>query len=568
MSVLLNLSLTVSASFLFFLSHPNVLFQQGLGFLGFVELVPIFFAISRSKPRNVWCYGLLYGALSYGLLSYWMAGYSFVALCVCLPAFALIMAVVFELMCAASRLYPEKKFYMMALVWLVYEFLKVKGFLGYPYGIIGYTQWKNVLLLQSSSIGGVWWISAVCVFCSSIVAAFVDLFLSVTRGEAKKEKPKKGVPPKNDAKKNAANKNVQSVLNLFWRKEGVFVSVFGVLLLFSIVYGAVRLNQGDGETKRVRTLCVQNNTDSNKYGFEVYRRDVSVLKSLTEDALSKNGGVDFVVWPETAVVPPFMYNYENPVEPNRHAMVLDLLDFMQKSDSCFVFGNQTTVDNGGEFSDDYNSVLVFDSRRGNVEPPNPERYYKIHLVPFTEYFPYGKIFPHLYEKLLDGDSHLWTPGTEYKVFDERGIRFSTPICFEDTFGNLCREFVKNGAVCLFNLSNDSWSKSLPCQFQHLSMAVFRSSENAVPSVRSTASGVTCSIDSRGRVVSMVDCFEKKYLVADMDVQENYAPTFYNRFGDWLPILETAALVVLVVLRLIRAEGFIPRPFGRNKRYEI
>ena len=67
---------------------------------------------------------------------------------------------------------------------------------------------------------------------------------------------------------------------------------------------------------------------------------------------------------------------------------------------------------------------------------------------------------------------------------------------------------------------------------------------------------------------MVDCFEKKYLVADMDVQENYAPTFYNRFGDWLPILETAALVVLVVLRLIRAEGFIPRPFGRNKRYEI
>ncbi len=541
MSVLINLSLTVSASFLFFLSHPNVIARQGLGFLGFVELVPVFFVINRSKPKSAWCYGLLYGALSYGFLSYWMAGYSLVALCVCLPAFAVIMALVFELMSLASRLYPGKKFYMMALVWLVHEFFKVKGFLGYPYGIVGYTQWKNLTLLQSSSIGGVWWISALCVFCSSVVASLVDSAISGKRDGKKKNVPKKDGP----------KKNVLSVLHLFWRRDGVFVSAFGILLLFSVVYGAVRLNLGDGETKRVRTLCVQNNTDSSKYGFEVYRRDVSVLKSLTEDALSKNTGVDFVVWPETAVVPPFMYNYENPVEPNRHAMVLDLLDFMQKHDSCFVFGNQTSVDNGGEFSDDYNSVLVFDRRRGNVEPPNPERYYKIHLVPFTEYFPYGKIFPHLYEMLLDGDSHLWTPGTERKVFDERGIRFSTPICFEDCFGNLCREFVKNGADCLFNLSNDSWSKSLPCQFQHLSMAVFRSAENAVPSVRSTASGVTCSIDSRGRVVSMVDCFEKKFLVADIDVQENYCPTFYNRFGDWLPILETAVLVVLVVVRLAR-----------------
>ena len=143
-------------------------------------------------------------------------------------------------------------------------------------------------------------------------------------------------------------------------------------------------------------------------------------------------------------------------------------------------------------------------------PPEPEVYSKIHLVPFTEYFPYEKQFPALYKFLLDGDTHLWTPGDEYKVFEHDGLRFSTPVCFEDNFGGDLRNFKKSGTGAFFNLSNDAWSKSKRCQVQHLKMAVFRSVENHIPSVRSTASGETCFISSIGKIYQKIPSFTEGY----------------------------------------------------------
>lgn len=528
MLVLKNLLLVLISSFLFFISHPNMIFQEGLAPVGFIALIPVFFVVSKSKIKNAWAYGFLYGASAYGLFSYWLAGFSPFTIYIGVPAFGVVMALVFEAMCAAKSMYPEKKFYIMALVWLAYEFIKTKGFLGYPYGIIGYTQWNVPVMVQSASIGGVWWVSLLCVSFSAVAARFLECIF-----DRKEKKLSFGL----------------SAANFFKGERIPFVLVSG-LFLFSLCYGTIRLNVDGTQYRKSTVACIQNNTDSNKYGFEVYKRDVAALKNLTESALDENPGIDFVIWPETAVVPPFLYNYASESNANRHRMVLDLIDFMSSHDACFVFGNQTSVDNGGEYPDDYNSALVFDVRKGNVNPPGPGLYCKIHLVPFTEYFPYEKIFPRLYEMLLMGDTHLWTPGSDYTVFNERGISFSTPICFEDCFGNLCRSFVKNGARCLFNLTNDSWSRSVPCQTQHLSMAVFRSVENAVPSARATASGATCFIDSRGRIYGKTRYFARNYSCAEINVPENYSPTIYNRLGDWLPLLEILILVFLIVFRAV------------------
>lgn len=523
-----NLLLLVLASILFFFSNPNFIIHQGLGFLGFFELVPVFIAVKRFSLKNSWLYGFFYGALSYGLFCYWFSGYNQHLLYICVPAFGIIMALVFFCMCAVKNLFPRHSFLMMGLVWLVYEYLKTKGFLGFPYGIIGYTQWKNLLMIQSAALGGVWWISSLCVLFSSYVAWLIDFCIS--------------------GKKNGTKK----IAKMFWT-ESRFASIFILIFfVFTVGYGIFSLNKNELNTRSVKIVCVQNNTDSNKYGFEVYKRDVSVLMNLTEKALVENPDADFVVWPETAVVPPIMYHYEKKVNKNRYDMIVELLDYIESKDSCFVLGNQRSVDNGGDFTDDYNSVLVFDRRDGNVNPPDPQVYSKIHLVPFKEYFPYEKTFPGIYKLFLGDDDTLWTPGTEYKVFDERGVKFSTPVCFEDTFGDACRKFVRNGASCFFNLSNDSWSKSSPCQMQHLSMAVFRSVENSVPSARATGSGVTCIIDSKGRVVSMTAEFEKNYLAGEIKISDTLDRTIYNRFGDWLPVLQTVLLAGLVVARIGRS----------------
>lgn len=117
--------------------------------------------------------------------------------------------------------------------------------------------------------------------------------------------------------------------------------------------------------------------------------------------------------------------------------------------------------------------------------------------------------------LLNGDTHLWTPGTESVVFDVNDFSFSTPVCFEDNFSSLCRKFVKNGAKAFVSLSNDAWSKSEKCQIQHLKMAVFRSVENHVPSVRCSVSGETCIINSYGKIENRIKSFEKSVLIGNV-----------------------------------------------------
>ena len=189
-------------------------------------------------------------------------------------------------------------------------------------------------------------------------------------------------------------------------------------------------------------------------------------------------------------------------------------------------------------------------------PPAPEVYGKMKLVPFTEYFPFDKQFPQLYQMLLNGDTHMWEPGNEPVVFEVVGnggatkINFSTPICFEDTFGFVGRRFVNAGAQAFVNLSNDAWSKSLACQYQHLSMAVFRSVENRVPTVRATTTGQTCIIDPNGKILAMAEPFVETYLVGSIPVMDKTVKTMYTRFGDYVGIIFASASGLLLVVGLV------------------
>jgi apolipoprotein N-acyltransferase len=109
-----------------------------------------------------------------------------------------------------------------------------------------------------------------------------------------------------------------------------------------------------------------------------------------------------------------------------------------------------------------------------------DTYRKISLVPFTEHFPFESELPLLYQWLKAADTHFWEKGSEYTVFESKGVRFSTPICYEDTFGYISRNFVRAGADVIVNLTNDSWSNSVPAMLQHMAMAVFRAVENRRP----------------------------------------------------------------------------------------
>jgi apolipoprotein N-acyltransferase len=170
-----------------------------------------------------------------------------------------------------------------------------------------------------------------------------------------------------------------------------------------------------------------------------------------------------------------------------------------------------------------------------------DTYRKIHLVPFTESVPFQASLPAIYSWLKNADTHFWEAGTVYTVFQEGGVRFSTPICFEDTFGDLCRRFVDAGADVLVNLTNDAWSFSVAGAMQHMTMAVFRAVENRRSVVRSTNGGMTNIIDPNGRILASFPPFKEGYLLGTAPVHR--APLSpYTRWGDWLPWLLLAASV--------------------------
>ena len=140
----------------------------------------------------------------------------------------------------------------------------------------------------------------------------------------------------------------------------------------------------------------------------------------------------------------------------------------------------------------------------------------------------------------------WVMGTELKVFsmpvNGGSIAFSTPICFEDAFADLCRRYVLEGAELLINLTNDSWSERKSAQMQHWAIARFRAIENRKTLIRSTNSGVSCVIDANGRNLFVLPQFVGASAIVNVPVYAEKNQTIYTRFGDWFAILALSLFV--------------------------
>ena len=549
----MNACLIIAGIFIFTLSHPGVFSNRGFSFLGFIALVPVFLVVKKTQYKTVWLWGFVYGSLSYALYCFWLVKYEISVYFISCSVYGILFAILFEVMHCCYVYCGKWGTFAAVLVWCLYEYVKTLGFLGFSYGIIGYTQWRNNIMIQCASFGGVWIVSFICVSCSAVLADCIEYAADEQHRIQNVQTMK-------------VSERVGTIVLKVVKRQKLSLSVMLGLLIISSVYGMVQCARKEAGA-RIEILCVQNNTDPWKGGVSAYREDIHSLKTLTDIALKQHPETKFVVWPETAVVPPILYNYSTQGDPERYNLIKELLVYMNEKDCVFVIGNEQSEISHTKFTDDYNAVLVFDRNKNNIMPPVPDVYRKMHLVPFTEYFPYGKLFPHLYKKLLNGDTHLWTAGSDATVFTNRNIFFATPICFEDTFGSVCRKFVNNHngveAQLFINVSNDAWSGSVACQYQHLSMAVFRCVENRIPEVRSTASGVTCVIDKCGRVVEEAPQFTEAVVCRSVEIPlQKRSKTVYTLLGDFIPFVE------LLILLSIGIGETVSKVVERKRQNEV
>jgi apolipoprotein N-acyltransferase len=536
-SVLIHSGLVTLAALLFAGSFPNLLFKNGLPFLAWFAYIPILVLIRKNGFIACAGWGAVYGCAAYAFFNYWLGAFHPLAGTIVYSIYLVYMVAVFLLLKLADVLYPGRSYIVQWLIWLAYEYLRTKGFLGYSYGITGYSQWRITPIIQIAGLAGVWGVSALVTFPSFWLAAAL-----------------KNWRPAGSFRRNSAE--IGRTVLLFFQKEKISAVVWAAALCASLVFGVVS-NRDFSSYPTARIALVQHNSDPWEASKsenpllvnEAYRNDLAVLKRLSDEALSKEPKPQLVVWPETAFVPRIYWHTTYREDRNSWNLVRELLEYLAEKDIPFLIGNDDArmdpaknPNPSEKFRVDYNAALFFEN--GKIT----ESYRKLHLVPFTEHFPYKKQFPFIYSALEKADTHFWEKGEEYTVFSGPGFAFSAPICFEDTFGYLSRNFVRNGADVLVNISNDAWSKSLPAQNQHLSMAVFRAVENRRPMVRSTVSGQTCAIDPRGRVTATAAPFTEAWI--NVTVPLVTGKTLYTLYGDYLGLVFTLLAVIMLLSRAV------------------
>lgn len=490
-----DLLLLVLSSLLYALAFPNYLFSWGFFPLAFFALIPVFYVIRRSGWLRVILYGIFFGILSNLVFNFWLAAYNPLAIIIVLIIYSFYFLSLFLFLKLADFLFKEHGYILQAFTWVAYEYLKTLGFLGYSYGNLAYSQYLFLPFIQLASVTGTWGVSLLVVFPSALLA-------SALAGGFARFLPR-------------LRQRLPSVIT--------YLAVFLIVILF----GSINMTEYN-KARRWPVGLVQPDMDP---WLADQRQQEDYLKlciNLSNQALSSQLRPRIIIWPETAFVPPIQYHNKYRFNQDKFRQVHSLFAYLDTQSIPFLIGNDHR-ELTGEQTVDYNAALLMDKR--NIIAI----YRKIHLVPFAEHFPYGDIFPGFYQWLQNSDTHFWQKGKEYTVFHLDNVNFSTPICFEDTFGYICREFVNNGAQVLVNLTNDSWANSVVAQMQHMGMSVLRAAENRRPVARCAADGITCLIDPDGRIIDMAMPDTAAYLVGSIPIIDNQK-TVYTRVGDIFAIL--------------------------------
>lgn len=292
-----------------------------------------------------------------------------------------------------------------------------------------------------------------------------------------------------------------------------------------------------GDFVPLRVAAVQANIPQNeKFDEEFEQHIFDHYRWLTKTALPLNP--QLVIWPEAATPRGIFADEIN------HRFVLDIA---AQGDFNFLLGS---IDSDLQ-EHDFNIAAMLTDGGSHIQV-----YHKMHLVPFGEFIPFRNSFP-LFAKvagdMVPGD---FTPGREFTIFETKNpsLKIAPLICFEDTLGNLTRQFVLRGAQLLVNVTNDGWFLHSPATEQHLVNAVFRAIETRRPLVRAANTGVTCFVDTTGRVTRELrdpknGPFLTGVLSGVVNVPTHGEITFYTTHGEIFAMICAAITCVYLLARL-------------------
>lgn len=398
----------------------------------------------------------------------------------------------------------------LCVTWLLVDWLRSSGEIGFPWGGLGYAFARMPMVIQIAAWTGVWGITF-WILC------------------------------------------VNALVTLAWRYGGErrWGAAAAGLVLLPPIFGALVLQGAEdsvravappaersgaaaiAEDEIVATLVQANTPREIKWKVGYRKTVIDDLLEKTRQA-AREHDPDLVVWPETAA--PIRIPWEKELARSVQETVAEVGRWV-------LVGTLDAKVLGPEEYEDYNAALLF-TPAAEVR----QRYYKRHLVPFGEITPFKRILPILAR--LDFGQSEFTPGREATIFvGPKGARFRVLICFESIFPELAREGVRDGAGVLVNITNDFWFGRSAGPLQHGDMAVLRAVENRVPMLRCANSGLSFFVDPYGRVSSVTPLFTAGLPTAAVRPRGGGSP--YTRHGDVGPWILGGVFVLGVVLALAK-----------------
>jgi apolipoprotein N-acyltransferase len=367
-------------------------------------------------------------------------------------------------------------------LWVAAEWGRGQLFGGFPWGLVAYSQYTRLPVIQVAELGGVWMVSFVIVAVNAAIAAAVLL-----RG----------------------------------RRAIASVAAGGLVVLVSVWFGLARLGTPvpPGE---VKIAVMQPAIEQPLKWDERYTHVTAGIYFTLTDSVGV-GGADLIVWPETAA----------PVVLRRDAaFTAAVVERARRLRTPLLVGS---VDVEGGSPPMLTNTAFLLTERGVTG-----RYDKIQLVPFGEYVPLAWLIGFV-RGWAEFISEM-EPGTKPVVFPGPPAPFGIVICYEGIFPGLVREFVKGGARLMINMTNDAWFGTTSGPRQHLAMYPFRAVEHRTALARSANTGISAFIEPTGRIRRSMPLFERGIMVEALPLRDG--ETMYTRFGDWFAYLALALVLAM------------------------
>jgi apolipoprotein N-acyltransferase len=333
---------------------------------------------------------------------------------------------------------------------------------------------------------------------------------------------------------------------------------------------------------RMDVAVIQTNVpQSNKvaWSWEEQLEDVSeAIRMTLEATLTGTLNPSLIIWPETMLPGSGFDVHKEDYAPWEELFTphwiwpQKIIEVASEIETPILVGSQTLPEI--EIVEGNQSLHIESSIRFNssvlVRPDGEtERYDKVFLTPFGETIPYLDKVPFLRNWFRDnfGAEMLFNleVGKTIKRFSVQGeglakksvenISIATPICFEDTVPFVVRRLVfENGerkAGVLINLSNDGWfGNHNSGRLQHVREARMRCVENMTPMIRAANTGLSCLIDSRGKVRKIAknegEAALMKSAIFHARVFEGADLPLSRFIGDWVAWLSLIGGILLLI----------------------